>query len=177
MEHARLAKQPIPVIVQVTPLDGHLLKIELGGGSVLELCMQNRLRTTRCYSLNDPKVFFSATTDGAKIMFGRGAEHELELFAREAAHMALHPPEGGGAILAVRPLQRRRIRLDLKGGSALDLDLGDRCGCLEDGELFDSVTTDGEALVFGSALRMGVDELERLMLTAFWQADQGEDGD
>lgn len=165
------------MIARVTPLDGYRLKIEFGSGSVLELNMENRLRTVRYYPLNDPRVFHSAATDGSKIIFDTQPKFELDIFAQEAADMALTPPDGGRAILQAQPLESCRIRLELGSGGALELNLENRLRTaryspLEDGELFRSVTTDGENLIFGDILQIDGEELAGLALIA---AQAGKD--
>lgn len=163
-------KKQAPAILRVTPLDGHRLSIEFGSGSILELNMENRLRTVRYYPLNDARVFFSAATDGSKILFDTSPKFELDIFAQEAADMALTWTGEGRAILLVRPLEHCRIRLELKNGSALELNLENRLhtvryGPLQDTELFQSAATDGTDLLFGDVLRIDAQELANLMLT------------
>ena len=161
-------KKKAPAILRVTPLDGHRLSVEFGSGSILTLNMENRLRTVRYYPLNDPRVFCSAATDGSKIIFDTSPKFELDIFAREAMDMALG---GGAAILRARPLEHCRIRLELKDGSVLTLNMENRLHTvryspLKDTELFQSAATDGTNLIFGDVLRIDAEELADLTLTA-----------
>lgn len=162
-------KRKVPAILRVTPLADHRLNIRFGGGSILELNMGNRLRTVRYYPLNETRVFHSAVTDGAKIIFDTGSKFELDIFTREAVSMALRPPGCGVSILRVSPMEKARIRLELLGGSVLELNLENqlhlaRYSPLKDPALFRSVSTDGESLIFGDALRIDAEELTGLTL-------------
>ena len=170
MGEKALNKKSTPMIVRAIPLEGHRLNIEFASGSALLLCMQNRLHTTRYYALNEPQVFYSAASDGWKINFGKKPKVEVEIFAREAVHMALHPPEGQKAILNVQPLPQHEVWLELAGGSTLLLNLKNRLHCapytiLQDRAIFRTITTDGEKLYFHDVLQIGMGELENLLLT------------
>lgn len=165
----RRAKK-IPMILSVSSLDGHRLHIEFGSRSLLELNMENRLRTTRYYPLNDPTVFHSASTDGSKISFETGTTFELEMFPREAVNIALRAPGEGMLILRVQPVENTRIRLFMASGSMLELNMEShlQTACysrLKDAELFRSVRTDGESLIFGDILQINEEELTVLALT------------
>ena len=176
MGEKTLNKKNMPMIVRAIPLEGHRLNIEFASGSALLLCMQNRLHTTRYYALNEPQVFYSAASDGWKISFSKKPivekveKLEVEIFAREAVHMALHPPEGQKPILNAQPLPQHEVWLELAGGSTLLLNLKNRLyrdpyTVLQDKALLRAVTTDGENLYFNDALQIDLDELENLLLT------------
>ena len=79
-------------ICSVTPLPGKRLRLELCTGSMLELNMENRLGTMRCYALRDEDVFRSVTTDGYTLRFRTKSGSFLEFSLREAVLMALNPP-------------------------------------------------------------------------------------
>lgn len=159
----------IPIIQTVTPLDNHLLHIEFGSGSVLELNMENRLCTTRYYDLNDDRVFRSAVTDGSKIIFDTGTGFELEIFARETVDRAIRDPDGSMGILHIQPLENGLFRLETKNGSILMLNMESwlqttRYSPIKKQEVLQSVSTDGENLFFGDILKIHVEELTNLTL-------------
>ncbi len=164
-----LEKKDIPMIQTVTPLDHHRLHIEFGSGSILELNMENRLGTNRYYDLNNDTVFRSAVTDGAKIIFDMNPKYELDIFPREAMSMALKAPGEAMCILQVLPLEKDRLRLDLKSGSILLLNMENwlpaiRYHPLQEPETLQSVSTDGENLFFGPILKIDPEELTNLAL-------------
>lgn len=164
-----LGKKDIPMIQTVTPLDHHRLHIEFGSGSVLELNMENRLGTNRYYDLNNETVFRSAVTDGAKIIFDMNPKYELDIFAREAMNMAMKAPGESMCILRVQPLENGRLRLEMKSGSILILNMENwlhtiRYSPLMAPEVFKSVSTDGESLFFGHILKIDAEELTNLAL-------------
>lgn len=64
-----LYKKKISMILRAVPLVCYRLSIEFPSGSFLDFDMKNSLRTTRYHDLNDPTIFFSATTDGSRIIF------------------------------------------------------------------------------------------------------------
>ncbi|HBC91977.1 MAG TPA: hypothetical protein DCZ10_03490 [Pelotomaculum sp.] len=163
-------EKDIPMIQTVTPLDHYRLHIELGSGSVLELNMENRLRTNRYCDLNSDAVFRSAVTDGTKIIFATGDNDELEIFAREAVGMAMKAPGESVCILHIQPLENGRLRLEMKSGSTLTLNMENRLHTiryspLKEPEVLQSVSTDGENLFFGDVLNIDAEELTNLALT------------
>ncbi len=81
-------REKIPPILKVTPLAHYRLRLELGSGSILELNMENRLHTIRFCPLAESKVFFTVTTDGESLYFGKA----LEITLREAMDLAMIPP-------------------------------------------------------------------------------------
>ncbi len=160
----------IPTIQAVTPLDRHRLHIEFGSGSVLELNMENRLRTARYYDLNSDTVFGSAVTDGAKIIFDTGTNFDLEIFAREAVRLAMKSPDEINGIMRIQALESGRFRLEMKSGSILTLNMENHLHTiryipLQEPEVLQSVSTDGENLCFGQILKIDAEELTRLVLT------------
>lgn len=164
-----LEKKDIPMIQTVTPLDQHRLHIEFGSGSVLELNMENRLGTNRYYDLNNDTVFRSAVTDGAKIIFDMNPKYELDIFAREAMNMAMKAPGESMCILSVQPLGNNRLRLEMKSGSILILNMENWLDTvpyspLKESEVLQSVSTDGEKLSFGHILKIEAEELTNLAL-------------
>lgn len=154
----KIQKMKIPIIRMVTPLDHHQLHIEFGSGSVLELNMENRLRTNRYYDLNNDAVFRSASTDGSKIIFDTGTRFELELYARETIDRSIRDPDGSMGIRHIWPLENGRFRLEMKSGSVLTLNMEHwldtaRYSPLKVPEVLQSVSTDGENLFFGDVLK------------------------
>ncbi|TWH57771.1 hypothetical protein DesLBE_2061 [Desulfitobacterium sp. LBE] len=163
-------KQKIPIIRTVTPLDHHRLHIGFGSGSVLELNMENRLCTNRYYELNDDAVFRSAVTDGSKIIFDTGTRFKLEIFARETVDRAIRDPDGGMGILRIQPLENGSLRLEMKSGSILMLNMENwlhtiRYSPLKEPEVLQSVSTDGENLFFGDILTIDLEELIMLAIS------------
>ncbi len=163
-------KKDIPAIEAVTPLDRYRLYIRFGSGSILELNMANRLHTNRYYDLGNEAVFRSAITDGIKISFDTGAGYQLEIFARETLDRAIRDPDGSMGILHIQPLAKARLRLEMKNGSVLILNMANwlktiRYSSLKEPEALQSVTTDGENLFFGDALKIDKEELINLALT------------
>lgn len=169
-------KKKIPTIVSVTPVDDQRLSIEFGSGSLLDLNMQHRMRTTRHYDLNNPAVFRAAVTDGSIIIFDPNSVFVPDIFPREAVNMALRPlTHDAISFLRVQPLENSRIRLEMATGSVLVMNMENhirtsRYSDLKDEELFRSVRADRESLIFGDALqgdvlRIDEDELTRLMLS------------
>lgn len=162
-------KQELPTILAVRPLDHHRLHIEFCSGSVLELNMEIRLRTNRYYDLNSDTVFRSAITDGEKIIFDTGTSFELEIFPRQAMSMARKLPGDSGGILLVQALESGRLRMEMKTGSILTLNMERRLHTiryspLKEPEVFQSVRTDGETLFFGDVLQIDEEELNLLTL-------------
>ncbi|MFT4107061.1 MAG: hypothetical protein QM657_15000 [Lacrimispora sp.] len=162
-------KKNTPMIRAVMPLDHHRLHIEFGSGNVLELNMENRLRTTRYYDLNSDEVFRSASTDGVKIMFHTGTNLELEIFPREAVRLAMKSPGEVMGILQTKLLESGRIWLEMKSGSILALNLNgwlgtNRYSPLKKPEVLQSISTDGEHLIFSDVLKIEEEELVRLTL-------------
>ena len=80
------------VVVGVTALPGHRLRIALRTGSILELNMSTRLSSTRYYPLRDEALMQSVTTDGENLLFGRGPDYEVQFSIRMALLMAVNPP-------------------------------------------------------------------------------------
>lgn len=163
-------EKDIPMIQTVTPLDHYRLHIEFGSGSVLELNMKNRLRTTRYYDLNSDALFRSAITDGTKIIFAAGSNDELEIFAREAVNMAMKAPGESMCILRIQPLDGVRLRLEMKSGSILMLNMANRLHTiryspLKEPEVLQAASTDGENLFLGDVLKIDAEELTNLALT------------
>lgn len=70
------------VITSVTALPGHRLRIMLRTGSVLELNMANRLNSTRYYPLRDEALMASVSTDGERLLFGKGVDHDVQFGIR-----------------------------------------------------------------------------------------------
>lgn len=172
-------KKKLPIIRTVTPLDHRRLYIEFGSGSVLELNMENRLRTNRYYDLNDDTVFWSAVTDGSKIIFDTGSQFELEIFARETIDRAIRDPDGGMGILHIQPLENGSLRLEMKSGSILMLNMENwlhtiSYSPLKESAALQSVSTDGENLFFGEVLKIDLEELIKLALTIPPAAKEGE---
>ncbi len=165
-------KQKMPTIQAVTPLDGYRIKMVFSSGSALELNMENRLQTVRYYPLIDPKVFFSATTDGSKIVFDTSPKFELDIFASEAMDMALKPLGGEAVILRVQPLDNWRLHLELQSKSVLLLNLENwirttaRYQPLLDAKQFEAVVTDGKILRLTPRLQLAVSELADIVLLA-----------
>lgn len=162
--------EKVPAILRVTPLEDFRLKVEFGSGSILELNMKNKLCTVRYYPLNDPQIFQTVATDSSKIIFDKQPKYELDIFAQDAVKIALLPTGGSKAILRVQPLKNWRIRLELSSGSILELNLEhyQHTVChnpLKNAEIFQSVTTDGNNLLFGDTLQITGDELASLALT------------
>ncbi len=160
----------VPMIRTVTPLEHHRLHIEFSSGSVLELNMENRLHTTRYHDLISNEVFCSAVTDGAKIIFDTNSGYVLEIFARETVDRAIRDPDGSMGILLVQPLEDGQLRLEMKNGSILMLDMEKRLhtirySSLKEPEVLKSARTDGENLFFGDVLKIDVEELTNLVLT------------
>ena len=126
------------VITSVTALPGHRLRIMLRTGSVLELNMANRLNSTRYYPLRDEALMASVSTDGERLLFGKGVDHDVQFGIRLAVLMALNlpghtvsgvdpfqtEPETGPA--ARRALGNKRERTDHKWGERTNQDDGDR---------------------------------------------------
>lgn len=171
-------EKEIPTIRAVTPLDRRRLHIEFGSGSVLELNMENRLRTTRYYDLNSDAIFRSAATDGEKITFDTGTNFELEIFPREAVGLAMKSPDDVKGILRIQPLENGRLRLEMKSGSVLTLNLESRLHSIRDSsqkepEVLLSVRADGENLLFGDALKIDEEELIRLTLAVPPSVERG----
>ncbi len=163
-------KKKTPTIQAVTPLDGYRIQLEFSSGSMLELNMENRLQTIRYYPLMDRQVFFSAGTDGSKIVFDTRPKFELDIFAREAMDMALKPPCGDAAILCVQPMGAGRLQLHLQSKSILLLNMegwihkAARYQPLMDAERFGAVSTEGKTLRFGDGLQIDAAELTDLAL-------------
>lgn len=163
-------KKKIPVIQTVTPFDYRKLHIEFGSGSVLDLNMENRLRTNRYYDLNDEGVFRSAVTDGSKLIFNTGSRFELEIHARETIDRAIRDPDGSMGILHIKPLENGSLRLEMKSGSILLLNMENwqhtiRYSPLKETEVLQSVSTDGENLFFGGVLTIDLEELIMLAIS------------
>lgn len=162
-------KKDSPVIRVINPSDRHRLHIEFTSGSILELNMENRLHTTRYYDLNIDTIFRSVSTDGEKIFFDTGSSFKLEILPREALHMAMKSPGDVMGILQIQSLEHGLLRLEMKSGSILTLNLKNRLqiprySLLKKPEILQSVSTDGENLIFGNILKIEEEELARLML-------------
>lgn len=163
-------EKDIPTIEKVMPLKHHRLHIQFGSGSVLDLNMSNRLHTTRYYDLGDERIFRSATTDGVKISFDTGSDYKLEIFARETLDRAIRDLDGTMGIAHIRPLTKESLRLEMKNGSILTLNLAgwldtSRYSPLKESAVLKSVATDGENLLFGDILKIDKEELTNLALT------------
>ena len=177
MTGRRPRKKKIPAIRTVTPLDRPRLHIEFGSGSVLELNMENRLRTTMYFDLSDASIFASAATDGGKITFDSESSFHVEIFPVQAIHLALTSPDGNNGIRRVLPLENGQLRLEIKPGSVLMLNMASwlhtiRYSPLKDAAVLQSVSTDGENLIFGDVLFMDEDEWGMLALSVPSSAEE-----
>ena len=169
-------QKKIPAIVSAVPVGDCRLYIEFSSGSLLNLDMRHRMRTTRHYSLSEPSVFRSAVTDGSKIIFDPNSAFIPDIFPQEAVNMALRAlPFNVISFLKVQPEKNSRVRLEMSTGSILILNMENhirtrRYSSLNDDEMFMSARAEGEDLIFGTAstgdiLRIDEDELMHLMLS------------
>jgi hypothetical protein len=83
--------------------------------------------------------------------------------------MARKLPGDSGGILLVQALESGRLRLEMKTGSILTLNMESRLHTiryspLKEPEVFQSVHTDGETLFFGDVLQIDEEELNLLTL-------------
>ncbi|MDD3228123.1 MAG: hypothetical protein PHE09_02800 [Oscillospiraceae bacterium] len=163
-------KRKIPYVRAVTPMAHHRLYLEFGSGSVLDLSLEHRLRSARYYDLNDDRIFYSAVTDGSKIIFDTGTRFALELQADEAIERAVCEWDGTMTLPNIRLAENGQLRLEMENTSVLTLNMAYwlntvRYSPLKESEVLQAVRTDGEALFFGGVLTISLQELTRLALT------------
>ncbi len=152
------------IIAKVSALDDYKLRITFTHGSILVLDMKSRLGTIRYYPLNDTEILHSAYTDGTKIIFDTKPKYELDIFPQEAMEMALTPSHDGKIILRAETLGKHKVYIDFASGSSMELDMKNHFedvnySILKDRELFHSMSTDGENLIFGEDLKIHIREL------------------
>lgn len=63
----------------VTPLENHILLVEMESGSIVSLDMSRRKMSVRFGLLQDQKIFQSVTTDGYRLIFHKGGHEVLEI--------------------------------------------------------------------------------------------------
>ncbi len=162
-------KDKVPIIRTVVPLDHYQLHIEFGSGSILDLSMANRLCTNRYYDLSNDEIFYSAVTDGSKIIFDTGTHFTLEISAREAIDRAIRNLDGSMGIQYISPLGNGQLCMEMRSGSILTLNMEYwlstiRYSPLKEPGVLQLISTDGENLFFGDILTIDMEELIKLTL-------------